>query len=136
MKILAFVLALAGGIGALVGALMVSPFPTGALDITSDVPSYSSTLFGFIAAATAIASASVALRTRYLVALVIVVIAAAAQVVAMLAAGAQPLPVSVADVVTLGLLSGSSLLVGVSAIGQRTTRQSSSDLDATSLPLR
>jgi hypothetical protein len=56
---------LAGGIGALVAALMVSPFPTGALDVTSDGPSLPSTLIGLIAAAAAIAGAVVALKSRY-----------------------------------------------------------------------
>src|ERR1700730_5321234 len=92
MKIVAFVLALAGGIAALIGALMVSPFPTGALDMTSDGPSLPSTLIGVLAAATAISSAMLALRSRYLPALAGVLVAAAAQVVAILAAGAQPVP--------------------------------------------
>ena len=136
LKIPAFLLALAGGIGALVGALMVSPVPTGALDMTSDGPSLPSTLIGLAAAATAIASARVALKSRYLAALVVVVGAAAAQAVAILAGGAQPLPVSIANVITLGLLSGSSLLLGVAAIGLRITRRSTSDLEATALSLR
>ena len=119
MKITAFVLALAGGIGALVAALMVSPFPTGALDMTSDGPSLPSTLIGLMAAATAFASAMVALRSRYLTALVIAVAAVAAQVVAILAAGAQPLPVGVADMITLGLLIGSSQLLGFATFGRR-----------------
>jgi len=115
---------------------MVSPVPTGALDMTSDGPSLPSTLIGLAAAATAIASARVALKSRYLAALVVVVGAAAAQAVAILAGGAQPLPVSIANVITLGLLSGSSLLLGVAAIGLRITRRSTSDLEATALSLR
>jgi hypothetical protein len=119
VKVGAFVLATAGGLAALSGALMVSPFPTGALDLTSDGPSLPSALIGFLAAATAVASAVVALRGRYLAALAVLIFAAVAQAITMFMAGAQPLPVSTADMVALGLLIGSGLLLGIAAMRQK-----------------
>jgi hypothetical protein len=119
VKAAAFLLATAGGFGALMGAFMVSPFPIGALDLTSDGPSLPSGLIGFLAAATAMASAVVAFRGRYLAALAVTLLAATAQVIAMLMMGAQPLPVGTADLVALGLLIGSGLLLTIGAVRQK-----------------
>jgi hypothetical protein len=119
MRVAALVLALTGGSAALVGALMVSPNPSGALEITSDGPSLPGTLIGLMAATTALASAMVALRSRYLTALALVLMAATAQLVAIRAAGAQPLPVGTADAISLGILIACGLVLGGLAVRRR-----------------